>query len=334
MLRRILYGLMTSIASPAVVLLALEVGLRMLGVGNDAYVRPHPWTGWVLIPGLRASVQRAGPALGRRLELRPNSLGLRGLERSNVKPPGLYRVLVLGDSHVMAHQVPFDSALTRRLERALDGRNRRRVEVWNCGVDGYTTSQELLYLRHVAGRFQPDLVVLGFFAGNDVGDQVPDLATSLRGRPFFRLEAGELVLDRSHLNFRTRLLDWLRTRTRLFDWANTRRRVLLAKLGRGIPEDRGRPGLPAPLRLYAEPPDTASHPVDRAPQLLRTRPGRAPDRRAHRGAPGRPCRRRRLERFRSSAAADPCRSRGDTGKIVYCVYGPWSPNASRAYAPS
>ncbi len=256
MLRRIFFGLLASLASLAVALVALEVALRALGVGNDPHIRTHPWTGWVLTPGHRGSVQSEDPALGRRLEIRINSLGLSDVERVVAKPAGLYRVLVLGDSYVMAHHVPPESTLTRRIERALDGHDRRRVEVWNCGVGGYTTSQEFLYLRHVAARFRPDLVVLGFFAGNDVVDQVPELATFLRGRPFFRIGERGLTLDRGHVNFRTRMLDWLRTRTRLFDWANTRRRVMLMRFGLGKAPQGGPRGIPPMLQIYSERPDS------------------------------------------------------------------------------
>jgi hypothetical protein len=259
--RRILYGLIASIVSLAGTLIVIEVTLRILGVGNDPYVRPHPWTGWVLAPGLRMSIQSEDPALGKRIELRTDSLGLRDVERAVEKPAGLVRVLFLGDSYVMAHHVPPESALARRLERALDGRGGRRVEVWNCGVEGYSTSQELLYLQHVAARFHPDLVVLGFFVGNDVVDQVPELATSLRGRPFFRLGERGLTLDRGHVNFRTRTLDWLRTHTRLFDWANARRRVMLMSLRHQRAAGDIRGGLPPPLEIYAEHPDP---PWDRA----------------------------------------------------------------------
>jgi hypothetical protein len=256
MLRRVLSGAMVSIASLVACLIAAEIALRLLGVGSDPYVRPHPWTGWVLAPNLRVTVASEDPALGRRIELRTDSLGLHDVERSAEKPPGVFRVLVLGDSYVMAHHVPPESALTRRMERVLDGRDGRRVEVWNCGVEGYGTAQELLYLRHVTYRFHPDLVVLGFFAGNDVVDQVPELATSLRGRPFFRLGDQGLSLDRGHVNFRTRTLDWMRTHLRLFDWANARRHVLMARLRHHDAAAAGPGGIPPPLQIYREHPDS------------------------------------------------------------------------------
>ncbi len=259
MLRRILSGLLIAAVTLGAVLLALEMGLRFVGQGDDAFVRPDPWTGWVLIPGHRADLHSEDPALGRRIAMRTDSLGLHDVERTAAKAPGVYRVLVLGDSYVQAAQVPLDSALTRRLERMLDRRGGRRVEVWNCGVDGYTTSQELLYLRHVASRYRADLVVLCVYAGNDIVDQVPALATSLRSRPFFRLSRDGLVLDRGHLDVRSRTLDWLRTHSRLYGWINLRRRAVLMNLrsrDRAPRAGPAMPGIPTAFEIYAERPDS------------------------------------------------------------------------------
>lgn len=44
----------------------------------------------------------------------------------------------------------------------------KSVEVVNFGVDGYGTAQELLTLEHYAWAYDPDVVLLAFFAGNDI----------------------------------------------------------------------------------------------------------------------------------------------------------------------
>src|SRR4029079_10707424 len=180
-------------------LLALEVGLRVLGLGSDAFMQPDPWCGWVHVPGRHGSVESEDRSLGRQMPITIDSLGLRDVERRREKPPGTYRVVLIGDSYVEDQQVPFDSCLSRRLERRLAGTGGRQVEVWNCGVSGWTTGQEWMYLRHVAATFHPDLVVLAFLSGNDVADALPEHATSLRNRPFFRFapQGDSLVMDRS-----------------------------------------------------------------------------------------------------------------------------------------
>ena len=42
-------------------------------------------------------------------------------------------------------------------------------QVWNLGVPGYNTSQELTTLRRFGPLYQPDLVVVGFY-DNDILD--------------------------------------------------------------------------------------------------------------------------------------------------------------------
>ncbi len=256
MLRRIATGLLASAAALAGLALLLEWSLRSMGIGDDAIARPHPWVGWVHIPGVRAELQSEDPALGRRTAIRTDSLGLRDVERSAAKPPGVYRVLLLGDSYVEGAQVPFDSTVARRMERRLDGTSGRRVEVWNCGVAGYSTTQELLYLRHVAWRYRADLVVLCFLASNDVADQVAPLATSLRNRPFFQLRGDSLRLDRSFFRPDRGPVGWLRVHSRLFGWVTTQIRTVRTRLHERAAARAVAGGVPPALMIYAERPDS------------------------------------------------------------------------------
>src|SRR5262249_41961642 len=212
--------------------------------------------GWVHIESARAELQSEDPAMGRRSRITTDSLGLRDVERTAAKTPGVYRVLLLGDSFVEGAQVPFDSTLARQMERLLNAGGGRRVEVWNCGVAGYTTTQELLYLRHVAARFQPDLVVLCFLASNDVADQVPSLATSLRNRTFYHLRGDSLTLDRSFLRPDRGPIGWLRLHSRLFGWATTQIRTVRTRMHERSAARATGDKPPDALMIYAEHPDS------------------------------------------------------------------------------
>ena len=57
----------------------------------------------------------------------------------------------------------------------------RGVEVLNLGVGGYGTAQQLLTLEEDGLRYRPDLVVLGFFLGNDVQNNSRAIETGLQG---------------------------------------------------------------------------------------------------------------------------------------------------------
>src|SRR6185503_19743940 len=273
-MRRLISGLFASAISLIVLLCALEFGFRLLGIGEDTIAQAHPWVGWTHIPSRRAEIPSEDKTLGRRMRITIDSLGLRDVERRVEKPADVTRVLMIGDSFVEAVQVPLESTLTRRLERALDGTAGRRVEVWNCGVAGYSTGQELLYLTEVAARFHPDLVVLCFFSGNDVADQVPALATSLRNRPFFPLARDpadgdtDLVLDRSFLRPDSPPIGWLRLHSRLFGWVSTQRRVMQTN-ARVRSETGGRSGMPVAFQIYAERPDSVwAHAWDLTDRLI------------------------------------------------------------------
>ena len=54
-----------------------------------------------------------------------NREGLRDVEHQYAKPPGVFRILVLGDSFVEAMHVPLESTFPRRLEERLNARRRR-----------------------------------------------------------------------------------------------------------------------------------------------------------------------------------------------------------------
>ena len=85
----------------------------------------------------------------------------------------------------------------------------RRVEVLNFGIGGYGQAEELLTLRKDALGFAPDLVLLGFFAGNDLINNHKSLSIDLRAddfRPFYVLRDGDLVLDSSFRDLRPSLL--------------------------------------------------------------------------------------------------------------------------------
>jgi lysophospholipase L1-like esterase len=102
-----------------------------------------------------------------------NRLGFRDpREYSLEKPPGTFRILVIGDSVTFGHGATFETTYPYLLERRLKAwRPAVRWEVWNLGVPGYNTRQEATYLAEVGDRYRPDLVVVGFypndFSGND-----------------------------------------------------------------------------------------------------------------------------------------------------------------------
>ena len=91
------------------------------------------------------------------------------------------RVLVLGDSFVMAENVPLESTFVQQLANGLGERLGQELIGINAGRSGYGPDQSLLLLERVMGDVAPDLVVCVLCAHNDLGD--------LARNKLFRLDA-------------------------------------------------------------------------------------------------------------------------------------------------
>ncbi len=173
----------------------LEAGLRLAGISFPSFYQEDPDRGGALRPGTEGWFRKEGEA-----HVRINSDGLRDREHTLAKPPDMFRIAVLGDSFAEAMQVPAEKAFWAVLERELSGCQGlagRKPEVLNFGVSGYGTAQELLTLRHRVWKYRPDLILLAFFAGNDVRNNSRALNRDPR-IPYFVRQDGRLVLDDSY----------------------------------------------------------------------------------------------------------------------------------------
>lgn len=95
------------------------------------------------------------------------------------KPDGECRILVLGDSHTQGYEVNQYETYAVILEKALYGKG-KNVRVLNAGVSGFSTAEALVFLEQEGLKYQPDAVVLGFFA-NDYSDNIKDGLYKLEG---------------------------------------------------------------------------------------------------------------------------------------------------------
>jgi hypothetical protein len=134
--------------------------------------------------GIRPNAQFRHTSVDGSWEFVTNGKGFRDRrEFGYEKPAGALRVLSLGDSHTQGYEVRQEATYSVVLERYLAGRG-VRAEVLNAGVSGYSTAEALAFLENDGYRYQPDVVVLGFYA-NDFEDNIK--------AGLFTLEADKLV---------------------------------------------------------------------------------------------------------------------------------------------
>lgn len=146
-------------------------------LAEHALYAPDPALGWRLTPGHR----HTGP---HGEEVAINSRGLRDPERPLAKPAGTRRVLVLGDSFTFGSAIAAEDGFCRRLEGLLGP----GVEVIDAGVPRYSTVQEADWLASDGLAYQPDALVVAFFVGNDVWENLTGTAGGS-----LRVRDGELV---------------------------------------------------------------------------------------------------------------------------------------------
>jgi lysophospholipase L1-like esterase len=130
------------------------------------------------------------------VEMATNSEGFRDVEHARAKPAGAVRIAVLGDSFVVGSGVARDSIFTSLLssqleelageprtedgappsEAAAASETARRVEVLNFGVSGTGPLSAERIFRRYAARYEPDLVLVCVYAGNDASDALRERA--------------------------------------------------------------------------------------------------------------------------------------------------------------
>ena len=207
-----------ALAATAVAAVAGEAALRRLAPDRPSFYVPDAAALYRLRPGTRARYHYPWMPRGEEVLVSINSRGLRGAELPARKAGS--RVVVYGDSFIEARSTRLEDTFPARLEAALRDGGAGPVEVVNAGVSGYGPDQVLARLDVDLAELQPDLVVLGLYAGNDWGDVVRDQLWTLAADG--RLQRGSPVLDeplRAALEERTgwRALATVRAASRL--WA-------------------------------------------------------------------------------------------------------------------
>jgi lysophospholipase L1-like esterase len=220
-------------------LAAFEIGLRVAG-GSEAapafqrLFMPDPVIGYRLRPS--TAVRFTTDDFSTDIRIGPD--GVREDAPLGPKPPNERRIVVLGDSLVLAVQVPIEQTFCKQLESALNRRDASvRYRVVDAGVQGYGPVEEALFYERVASKLSPDLVLVVVFVANDAVEAV-DRESRLSGISQSSVAARE-----------TR--DWF--------WRTVRRSMVLQIVGQRVSvlRERFRPaGPPQPDRrmlTYATP---------------------------------------------------------------------------------
>ena len=131
------------------------------------------------------------PDIGFRMRahhLGTNRFGFNDRDYPLARALGSYRVLVVGDSFNWAGGP--DGNYTALMERSLAERfPGRTVEVITAGYPGLDPRQELAVTAKYGMQYQPDLVLLSIYAGNDLFECFPDSRQIVVGDAYVQVDA-------------------------------------------------------------------------------------------------------------------------------------------------
>ncbi len=130
----------------------------------------------VLEPYLYHGDMQYDPACGYRTRpysMGSNRFGFNARDFPLEKRPHTYRILIIGDSFnwIGGHDWNYTVFINNKFRQYFGD---DRIEVINAGYLGTHTGEQLAMLKRYGLRYHPDLVFLGFFAGNDFFDADPN----------------------------------------------------------------------------------------------------------------------------------------------------------------
>ncbi len=181
MLLRKVVRLLKILSINALVLLILLAGLELTLRLVDPQNLPTPAIGsheW------RDDYKRPTPAYDetisfpeRKVRWTINAQGLRDHEFDSIKAPGLVRIIGFGDSYTFGYTVEQEQTFLHHLESLMNAERARRCpdsarmfQTLNMGVVDCGTINQFRYARGRGMAYQPDLLLLAVYPGNDVYD--------------------------------------------------------------------------------------------------------------------------------------------------------------------
>lgn len=112
--------------------------------------------GWALKPHTGYVVYN--PDTNQPIRYRTNAHGWKDVEHTYTKPPGVFRLVIVGDSNTWGVVEP-GQEYHRQLEQLLHAAGYPQVEVIGLGVGGWGTDQILAAYQREGVRYDPDLVI-------------------------------------------------------------------------------------------------------------------------------------------------------------------------------
>jgi hypothetical protein len=167
---------------------------------------------------------------GRVVHMRFNSSGFRGRDFKKKPTSGITRIAIVGDSMVAALQVPEEKTMVALVERRLNRKyGNNRWEVMNFGISGSSPGQSIAVWRNEIAQFNPDVVLLAYFNGNDFANNCKCIDPKV-GRIYFDLDSDGVYRQQPHSELQTQLSQFLNENSTFYLWQKAAFKTLRHRL--------------------------------------------------------------------------------------------------------
>lgn len=203
-----------------IAILFVELVLFWAGLGEEEIFKIDPELGTRHMTSKRITWRSEGFA-----KSYLDADGMREPGLTVTKPPGTYRIALLGDSMVESLQVPIEDTFGQILERRFKKDGLSNIQVLNFGTSGYSTAQMYLQLKKQVLKYKPDLVLMVYNSRDMFENWSPPDEVITNVRPYaLHLPGGQLEINNYYVRKwmrspRARLLnscEWLRQNSRIW----------------------------------------------------------------------------------------------------------------------
>lgn len=229
-----LYNLLLLIMTLVVITVCLEIGARLFTNIQPGVKQRDAKIGYRYRRSFSTNIY--DEESGREIYMRFNSLGFRGPDFGLEKPANVTRVAFLGDSMIAALQVDEEDTMVQLLQTMGSAAEPdREWEVMNFGVSGSSPAQAITIWREEVKRFRPDIVLLGYFVGNDLADNCRCL-TAGSDRIYFDIDSDGVYRQQPNSETGVAISVFLNENSSFYLWQKKAFRALKTRL-RGTTSD-------------------------------------------------------------------------------------------------
>ncbi|MDD3876172.1 MAG: hypothetical protein PHT69_06095 [Bacteroidales bacterium] len=205
-----------------IILVLLEVGLRIFGNQGMYTLAQYPKEMFdnSRVTLMSPNFEGAFPKSELKGVIKINSKGLRDTERPYEKN-GKFRILGLGDSFPFGHGVELEESYLSIFEKLLNERVSPEIEIIKAGIPGTGPQKFLEVLTEEGMKYDPDMVILSFFVGNDIDDielkpqhNVDTTSAENNEQPVSEIKENQSVENKSTTHYK----DFLRRHVHLYSF--------------------------------------------------------------------------------------------------------------------